>query len=84
MLAVVDPQPVRVDLVHQIARLPRVEALGDHRLIADCEADELIEVPGALAARRRGQEPAVGDGPERHLGQRLVRLGRGVRLPRDI
>ena len=35
---------------------------------------------GALAARRGGQKPAVRDGTEPHLGERLVRLGRRVRV----
>ena len=35
---------------------------------------------GALAARRRGQEPAVRDRSEPDLGERLVRLGRRVRV----
>ena len=76
--AVVDPQAVGVDLVHQVTGLAGVEPLGDHRLIADRKADEHVEVLGALAARRRGQEPAVGDRSEPDLRERLVRLGRRV------
>ena len=65
--AVVDAQPVRVDLVEQVAGLARVEPLADHRLVADGEADEHVEVLGGLAARRGGQQPAVGGGAEAHL-----------------
>ena len=46
--------------------------------IADREPDEHVEVLGALAARRRGQQPAVGDRSEPDLRERLVRLGRRV------
>ena len=82
--AVVDPEPVGVDLVHQVAGLARVEPLGDHRLVPDCEPDEHVEVLGALAARGGGQEPAVGDRSEPHLGERLVRLGRRVRVAQRL
>ena len=77
---VVDAQPVGVDLVHEIAGLARVQPLGDHRLVADREAHEHVEVLGRLPARRRGQEPAVGNRSEPDLGERLVRLGRRVRV----
>jgi hypothetical protein len=76
--AVVDPEAVRVDLVHQVAGLAGAQPLGDHRLVADCEPDEHVEVLGGLPARRRGQKPAVGDRSEPDLGERLVRLGRRV------
>ena len=76
--AVVDAQAVGVDLVHQIAGLAGVEPLADHRPVADRESDEHVEVLGALAARGGGQQPAVGDRSEPELGERLVRLGRGV------
>ena len=69
-----------VDLVHQVTRLPCVEPVGDHRLVADREADEHVEVLGGLPAWGRGQEPAVGDRSEPDLGERLVRLGRWVRV----
>jgi hypothetical protein len=59
---------MRVDLVHQIAGLAGVQPLGDHRPIPDRKANEHIEVLGALAARRRGQKPAVSDGSEPDLG----------------
>ena len=75
MRAVVDAQAVGVDLVHQIAGLAGIQPLGDHRLIAHRKADEDVKVLGALAARRRGQKPAVGDRSEADLGERLVRLG---------
>ncbi len=84
VLAVVDPQPASVDLVHQIAGLSGVQPLADHRLVADRQADEHVEVLGALAARRRGQQPAVGDRSEPHLGERLVRLGSGVGVPQRL
>ena len=73
--AVVDAQPVRVDLVEQVAGLARVEALADHRLVADGQADEHVEVLGALAARRGRQQPAVGGGAEADLRERAVRVG---------
>ena len=50
----------------------------DHRLVAEREPDEHVEVLGALAARGGGQKPAVRDRAEPHLGERLVRLGGGV------
>jgi hypothetical protein len=64
---------VGVDLVHQVAGLAGVEPLGDHRLIADRQADEHVEMLRALAPRRRRQQPAS-DRPEPDLGERLVRL----------
>ena len=76
--AVVDAQPVRVDLVHEVAGLARVEPLADHRLVADGQADEHVEVLGALAARRGGEQPAVGDRAEADLRERAVRVGGGV------
>ena len=62
--AVVDAQAVRVELVEQVAGLARVEPLADHRLVAEREPDEHVEVLGALAARGGGQQPAVGDARE--------------------
>jgi hypothetical protein len=59
-------------------RLAGPQPLGDHRLIADREADEHVEVLGGLPARGRGQQPTVGDRSEPDLGERLVRLGGGV------
>ena len=82
--AIVDAQAVGVDLVHQVARLARVEPLADHRLVADREPDEHVEVLGGLPARGRGQEPAVGDRSEPDLRERLVRLGRGVRVAQRL
>ena len=76
--AVVDAQPVGVDLVHQIAALAGVQPLGDHRLIADREPDQHVEMLGALASRGGGQEPAVRDRPEPHQLQRLMGVGGGV------
>ncbi|MFZ0379316.1 MAG: hypothetical protein WAL38_15925 [Solirubrobacteraceae bacterium] len=73
---VVDPQPVGVQLVHQVARLAGVEPLGHHRLVADRQADEHVEVLGALAARGGRQKPAVGGRAEANLGERLMSLGR--------
>ena len=64
-----------MDLVHEIAGLARVEPLADHRPVADGEPDEHVEVLGALAARRGGQQPAVGGGAEADLSERLVGLG---------
>jgi hypothetical protein len=69
-----------MDLVHQIAGLARAQPLGDHRPIPDRKANEHIEVLGALAPRRRGQKPAVRHGSEPHLRERLLRLGRRVRI----
>ena len=80
MRPVVDPQPVCVDLVHQVAGLACVEPLGDHRLIPDGEPDEDVEVLGALSSRGGGQKAAVRDRTEPHLGERLVCLGRRVRI----
>ena len=76
--AVVDAQPVGVDLVEQVAGLARVEPLADHRLVADGQADEHVEVLGALAARRGRQQPAVGGGAEAHhrRGEQHPTLGR--------
>jgi hypothetical protein len=48
--SVVDAKAVGVDLVHQVAGLAGVEPLGDHRLVSDREADEHVEVLGALSA----------------------------------
>ena len=76
--SVVDAQPVGVDLVHQIAALAGVEPLGDHRLVADREPDQHVEVLGALASRGGGQKPAVRHRPEPHQLERLVGVGRGV------
>ena len=84
MRAVVDAQPVGVDLVHQIAALAGVQPLGDHRLVADREPDQHVEMLGALASRGGGQKPAVRDRPEPHQLQRLVRVGRGVGVPERL
>ena len=78
MWPVVDPQPVGVQLVHQVAGLAGVEPLGDHRLVADRQADEHVEVLGALAARGGRQKPAVRGRAEANLGERLMSLGRRV------
>ena len=75
---VVDAQAVRVDLVHQVAGLARVQPLVDHRFVAEREPDEHVERLGALAARGGGQQPAVGDAVHAHVPQRLVGLGGGV------
>ena len=60
--AVVDAQAVGVELVHQVAGLARVQPLADHRLVAEREPDEHVEVLGgpcraawrsAASSRRR-------------------------------
>ena len=53
--AVVDAQPVRVELVEQVAGLARVESFADHGLVAEREPDEHVELLGVLAARGGGQ-----------------------------
>jgi hypothetical protein len=75
MRPVVDPQAVGVDLIHQVAGLAGVQSLADHRAVAHSQSDEDVEVLGALAARRGGQQPAVGHACETDLRQRLVGLG---------
>ena len=84
MGSVVDAEPVGVDLVHEIAALAGVEPLGDHRLVADREPDQHVEVLGALASRGGGQKPAVRHRPEPHQLERLVGVGRGVRIPQGL
>ena len=81
---VVDAQPVGVDLVHQIAALAGVQPLGDHRLVADREPDQDIEMLGALASRGGGQKPAVRHRPEPHQLERLVCVGRRVGVPERL
>jgi hypothetical protein len=46
---------VGVDLVHQITAFAGVQPLGDHRLVADREPDQHVEMLGALASRGGGQ-----------------------------
>ena len=63
------------------SRSPASRVLSRSRIIASSpsgEPDEHVEVLGALAARRGGQQPAVGGGAEADLRERLVGLGGGV------
>ena len=59
--AVVAAQAVGVEFVEQVTGLARVRPFADHGLVAEGEPDEHVELFGVLAARRGGQQPAVGD-----------------------
>ena len=73
--AVVDPEAVGVEFVEQVAGLARVEPFADHRLVAEREPDEHVELFGVLAAGGGGQQPAVGHRAGAELGECLVGLG---------